>query len=277
MKHFLLILLLLPCFAFAQRFPDKPSNYITDAANVLSDDEERQLNAKLRSFEDSTTNQLFIFTAASLYGDNLEVFTQELFKEWQIGQSGKDNGILITIFVDDHKFRIQTGYGLEAALPDLLTKHIQDNDMRPSFKNNAYYEGIDKGIDKLIYYSKHEFNPDDLKESPVGFFIFFYMFGAIFLTITLLLAKGIKDNPTVKKTLIIVSIITFLIPIVGTMIVFITIFVAVSYRKDLLKDGTGGSGSSSWSSSSSGSWSSGSSFSGGGGGRSGGGGSSSSW
>ena len=277
MKRFLLLLLIIPCFVIAQQFPAKPTNYITDAADVLSDDEERQLNAKLRGFEDSTTNQLFIYSAASLYGDNLEVFTQELFKKWQIGQSGKDNGILITIFVDDHKFRIQTGYGLEAALPDLLTKHIQDKEMRPSFKSNDYYEGIDKGIDKLIYYSKHEFNPEDLKESPVGFFVFFYVFGALFLTITVLLAKGIKDNPTVRKTLLIVSIIAFLIPIVGTMVVFLTIFVAVSYRKDLLKDGTGGSGSSSWSSSSSGSRSSGSSFSGGGGGRSGGGGSSSSW
>ncbi len=51
---------------------------------------------------------------------------------------------------------------MEGILPDLLTKRIQDEDMRPSFKQNNYYEGINNGVDKLIYYSKHECNPNPL-------------------------------------------------------------------------------------------------------------------
>jgi uncharacterized protein len=272
----------MPCLAFAQDFPIKPSNYITDEANVLTLDEEELLNKKLHQFEDSTTNQIFIYTAGSLNGNTIDDFSQKLFHEWLIGQAEKNNGVLISIFVDDHKFRIQTGYGLEGALPDLLTKHIQDNDMRPSFKENNYYEGIDKGVDQLIYYSKHEFNPEDLKESHVGLFVFFYVFGAVFLLIIWFLARKLNDRPTARKVLITLSVIFFIIPFIGPFLNLIMVFITLSFRKDLLKlSGTGYSHDSSPSSySSESSWSSsdsGSDFSGGGGGDSDGGGSSSDW
>ncbi len=290
MKHLFLFIALFPFLLNAQDFPVKPSNYITDEANILSDEQEQSLNTKLRSFEDSSTNQLFIYIASSLNEKDLTNYSQDIFHAWKIGQADKNNGILISIFINDHKFRIHTGYGLEGVLPDLATKHIQDNDMRPLFKQNQYYEGIDKGVDQLIYYSKHEFKSDanDEDESSAGVFIFFYAFSGAFLLITLLLSRKINDRPTAKKVLTILSIIFFVIPFLGTFLLLITIFVALSYRKDLLKtpssDNWTSSSDSSWSSSdsSSSSWSSsdsdsGSSFDGGGGGDSGGGGSSSDW
>lgn len=290
MNRLLLVLLIFPFLLNAQDFPAKPINYITDDANILSDEQEQSLNTKLRSFEDSSTNQIFIYVASSLNGKDLSNYSQDIFHAWKIGQGDKNNGVLISIFIDDHKFRIHTGYGLEGVLPDIVTKHIQDNDMRPLFKQNLYYEGIDKGIDQLIYYSKHEYKVDNTstkEESSTGLFIFFYVFSALFLLITLLLTRKINDKPTVKKTLIILSIIFFIIPFLGSFLLLIMVFVALSYRKDLLKTTStstwNSSNDSSWSSSdSSSSWSSsdsdsGSSFDGGGGGDSGGGGSSSDW
>ncbi len=285
MKYLIILLFLCPWVLKAQDFPQKPSNYITDETNSISKDDEAKLNAKLKAYEDSTSNQIFVYVTYSLNGKNLEQYSQDIFHNWRIGQDEKNNGVLIAVFVDDHKFRIQTGYGLEGALPDLLTKHIQDTDMRPLFKLNRYYEGIDKGVDQLIYYSKHEYNPDDLKETPWGLFVFFYVFAGLFLLITLLLVKGLKDRPTAKKVITVMSIILFLIPFVGAFLLIIMLFVALSMRKDLLKPATSVSGdswssssdsSSSWSSSDSSSDSS-SSFDGGGGGDSGGGGSSSDW
>ena len=282
MKVFILFLFLSPFLLTAQDFPPKPSNYVTDETNSISQEDEIKLNDKLRAFEDSTSNQIFIYVAYSLNGENLEQYCQDMFHNWHIGQDKKNNGVLIAIFVDDHKFRIQTGYGLEGALPDLLTKHIQDNDMRPLFKLNRYYDGIDKGVDQLIYYSKHEFNADEIEESPWGVFIFFYIFSAAFLLVIILLARGIKDRPMPKKVIIVASVLLFLVPVIGTFLLVIFIFIALAMRKDLLKTSTSGSGDSwsssdsSWSSSDSSSDSS-SSFDGGGGGDSGGGGSSSDW
>jgi uncharacterized protein len=288
MKYLAIILLtIIPRLTNAQDFPQKPTNYITNETSSITADEEKKLNSKLRRYEDSTSNQIFVYVANSLNGKDLEQFCQDIFHNWKIGQDGKNNGVLIAIFINDHKFRIQTGYGLEGVLPDLLTKQIQDNDMRPLFKENRYYEGIDKGVDQLIYYSKHEFSPSETEVSSVGVFIFFYVFASVFLLIIVLIAKGIKDRPTAKKTVIIISVILFLIPFLGAFFLIFMILVALAMRKDLLKTSSGGSNwsssssDSSWSSSdSSSSWSSSdssSSFDGGGGGDSGGGGSSSDW
>ena len=288
MKYILLLTLLFPCFIYGQDFPAKPSNYVTDETNSISDEDEAKLNAKLRTYEDSTSNQIFVYVAYSLNGKNLEQYSQDIFHNWHIGQDNKNNGVLIAVFVDDHKFRIHTGYGLEGALPDVLTKRIQDNDMRPLFKLNRYYEGIDKGIDQLIYYSKHEFKADETEESSWGLFVFFYVFSAAFLLVIILLARGIKDRPMPKKVIIFASILLFLVPVIGTFLLLIFIFITLAMRKDLLKSSSGNtwtsSSDSSWSSSSDSSWSSsdsssdsGSSFDGGGGGDSGGGGSSSDW
>lgn len=289
MKRLLLFILAFPFLLNAQDFPAKPTNYVTDEVNILSDEQEQSLNAKLRNFEDSTSNQIFVYVASSLNGNDLSDLSQNIFHTWKIGQDGKNNGVLIAIFIDDHKFRIQTGYGLEGVLPDIVTKHIQDNDMRPLFKQNQYFEGIDKGVDQLIYYSKHEFKVDDIneEESTAGLFIFFYAFSAAFLLVTILLTRKIQDKPTAKKVLIISSIICFIIPFLGTFILLMMVFIALSYRKDLIKTSSistwTSSSDSSWGSNdSSSSWSSsdsdsGSSFDGGGGGDSGGGGSSSDW
>ena len=72
MKYLVIIFFFLPYFINAQEFPNKPANYVTDVANVLSEEEENKLNAKLRAFEDSTSNQLFVYVAASLIQNDLE-------------------------------------------------------------------------------------------------------------------------------------------------------------------------------------------------------------
>jgi len=273
-KKFLL-LLLLPLFINGQNFPDKPANYVTDIADVLSEEQESALNAKCKAFEDSTSSQIFVYTAPSLEGQDMTVLCQEIFTKWEIGQAGKDNGLLIAVFPDNREFRIHTGYGLEGVLPDILTKKIQDETMRPHFKKQDYFTGISEGIDQLIYYSKHEFVPE--KESKTGLIVFI----AVFLTICYGLngmflwatRSGIKENTkkseAAKKMARTLANIFFFIPFAGAFLMVIIMLIFGTKRGG----GRGGS-------SRSGGWggsSSGSSFGGGGGGRSGGGGSSSSW
>jgi uncharacterized protein len=58
----------------------------------------------------------------------------QLFKEWGIGTKKNDNGVLLLIALDDHKMRIEVGYGLEGALTDSLASQIIRNDLAPAFK-----------------------------------------------------------------------------------------------------------------------------------------------
>lgn len=296
MKHLFWVLFICQFAAFAGNFPAKPLNYVTDEANVIDAADEVLLNKKLHAFQDSTSSQIFVYIASSLEGADIMQLSQEIFRAWDIGQKGKNNGVLIAVFINDHKFRIHNGYGMEGVLPDLLTKRIQDEDMRPSFKQNNYYEGINNGVDKLIYYSKHEYNPNESyleSDSMIGIVILYVAAVIVYLLMFLILRFAYKDKKGLKIALLTVGGALGLIPVFGFFILLamLIIFSIVTLIRKISQSasswtwssggGTYSSGSS-WGSSSdsSSSWSSsdsGSDFGGGGGGESGGGGSSSDW
>lgn len=276
---------MLPLLALAQ-YPDKPGNYVTDETGTLTESQRETLNRKLHSFEDSTSNQVFVYMVPSLNGREISDLCQEIFHNWHIGKKGKNNGVLIAIFKNDHKFRIHTGYGLEGALPDQLTKRIQDEDMRPYFKQNDYFTGIDKGTDKLIYYSAHEYTVND--EVPNDDWIGWALgYGPNLILLCVLLylligKKKQKSKPVLWYFLLIGGIVFSLIPCLGAVITFFMVGAATGWKSKGGRSYSSGGSYSSYDSSSSGSdysssSDSGSGFDGGGGGDSGGGGSSSDW
>lgn len=289
LKRLLFLLFCVPVFLNGANLPLKPSNYITDEANILSDDQEQQLNSKLKLFEDSTSSQIFVYVASSLNGRVMAEVCQELFRSWGIGQKNKDNGVLVAIFIDDHQFRIHTGNGMEGVLPDILTKHIQDQKMRPLFKENKYFEGIDAGITDLMYYSKHEFKPEDIgaagaEDDTLGFIILYVINFILLMVLLFILFKKFKGTTTARTVFLIIGIIAALIPFIGLVGLFILSIAAYANgRSRTLSsqsqdyDNSNSNWGSSWSSSDSSSSDSSSSFDGGGGGDSGGGGSDSSW
>lgn len=280
LKRFLLLCLLLPLFAFAQ-YPDKPSNYVTDEAGVLSNQQQQAVNTKLKAFEDTTSSQVFVYIAPTLGDKVMAEYCQEIFHKWKIG-SEKNNGVLIAIFVNDHKFRIHTGYGMEGVLPDALTKRIQDNDMKPSFKENDYYTGINNGIDKIIYYSAHEYTAEAEEDDTWIFWVIAYTLNIILICVAIhTIYKGEKNRnkkPSSKTWLTVLAIVLFLIPCAGFPFLLILTGILGGLKMKKVSTASSWSSTSSYDSSSSSSDSSSDSgFDGGGGGDSGGGGSDSSW
>jgi len=286
LMRLIFFLLFLPCCLAAQ-YPSAPQNYVTDEAGALSREQQQALNQKLKAFENSSSNQIFVYIAPSLNGRNLESLSQEIFHNWKIGSQKNDNGVLIAVFVGDHKFRIQTGYGLEGSLPDLLTKKIQDETMRPYFKQNDFYTGIDKGIDELIYYTAHAYEPEEgsnFSMKDLGSWLLGYSVNLLLMILfsVFLFRKNParKRKPLVKGILLGIAFLFALVPCIGAILLFFMLFFVIDFKK-----GSGGSSYSGYSGSSysSGgssdysSYDSGSDFSGGGGGDSGGGGSSSDW
>jgi uncharacterized protein len=283
-NRFILIFLLLPVFITAQPYPDKPGNYVTDEAGVLSSEQHDLLNAKCRSFEDSSSNQLFVYITKSLNGQEMQPLCQEIFHKWKIGQQGKNNGVLIGIFTDDHKFRIHTGYGLEGVLPDLLTKKIQDKDMKPWFKEGNYYAGIDQGIDKLIYFTKNEYTKDADYQTNEDMTIVWVLLGLVLVNMILFgrlyyVSRRSAKSQFIRNLVVFVGFIFAFFPVVGALLILI-LFAVLGKAKRKPDEGdysyAYAGDSSSWSDSDSSS-SSDSDFDGGGGGDSGGGGSDSSW
>ena len=107
-------------------------------------------NYRLKTFEDSTSNQLVILMIPSLDDYPIEYYTHDVAEKNKIGTKEHDNGALFFIAKNDKKLRIEVGYGLEGALPDALANSIIRNVIVPYFKQDDFYEGITAGIDAII-------------------------------------------------------------------------------------------------------------------------------
>jgi uncharacterized protein len=123
--------------------PAQPADYVVDQAGVINDGTERKLDAYLKELEQKTTAQFVILTIRSLEGASLEDFSITVANDrWHLGQKGKDNGVLLLVAVQDHKYRIEVGYGLEGILPDSLVGTIGREYLVPFFRKGDYSEGI---------------------------------------------------------------------------------------------------------------------------------------
>jgi len=153
MKRFLIVILLF-AFAgsvFAQDLPKRPQppRLVNDFANVLSPEQREILEQRLVALDDSTSNQIAIVTIPTLDGYDETDYGTKLFRDWQIGTAKHNNGVLILVAVKEHRIRIEVGYGLEGAIPDITAGSIIENDLTPNFKNGDYYRGFDEAITSL--------------------------------------------------------------------------------------------------------------------------------
>lgn len=126
-----------------------PPQLVNDIAGVLSPAEKAALENKLVAVDDSSSNQIAVVILPTLDGNPIEEYSTKLFREWGIGNKKTNNGILLLVAINDRKVRIEVGYGLEGAIPDITANSIIDNDIKPAFRAGAYYDGIDKATDDI--------------------------------------------------------------------------------------------------------------------------------
>src|SRR5262245_18626537 len=122
------VLLLGLCAAYAaDQIPPAPTRYFTQYTKTVSPAVAEALNQKLEDFEKKTSSQILVVIFPKLPDRAaLEDFTVRAAQAWKVGQKAKDNGAILFIFVADRKMRIEVGYGLEGAIPDVTAKRILD-------------------------------------------------------------------------------------------------------------------------------------------------------
>jgi uncharacterized protein len=268
--------------------PTKPTGYVNDYANVLQLDTKNQLEEILRAFAASTTNEIAVVIIPDLGGDTIEHYAIKLFELWKIGNAKNDNGVLLLVAINDRKVRIEVGYGLEGALPDITAKNIIETQITPAFKRADYSLGILQGVRAIVEATRGEYmstgkvsNSFDFSVLEFILFVGFFLlqfFSAILARSKSWWAGGIMGGVlgTIVTffgifgvTLLFGSIITVVLVVLGLLFDYI---VSNAYTSSVTRGGGipwwagGGSGRSS-----------GGSFGGFGGGSSGGGGASGSW
>ncbi len=151
----------------AQQIIAKPNpvTLVTDAAGVLTAEQKQALENKLVAIDDSSSNQIAVVIIPSLEGYPKEEYATKLFRDWGIGNKKTNNGVLLLIAINDRQIRIEVGYGLEGAIPDITALNIIDNDIKPAFKAGSYYEGIDKATDNIAKAAVGEYKVKKAKKS----------------------------------------------------------------------------------------------------------------
>jgi uncharacterized protein len=139
-----------PPLAAELKFPARPAARVNDYGGLLSRQEEAYLERKLMTWEQETSNQLVIATFESLAGEELNDISIRIVEAWKIGQVGRDNGVLITVFLRNRKMRIEVGYGLEGVIPDAVANDIRLNLINPHFREGNYFEGLNLATDAII-------------------------------------------------------------------------------------------------------------------------------
>ncbi len=134
-----------------------PPRLVNDLTGTLTPQQVTALENKLVAYDDSTSNQIAVVIIPTTGDYGVEEVALEILRGWGVGNKKNNNGIVLLIAKDDHKLRIETGYGLEGAIPDITAKSIIDNDITPSFKEENYYRGIDLGTDAIIKAAEGEY------------------------------------------------------------------------------------------------------------------------
>ena len=113
------VLLALPLLLRAEPVSQlQPTDYVNDFAHVLDATTVAQLDNICQQIDQKAHAQIAVVTINSLDGSDIESYAVALFKKWGIGSKATDHGVLLLFAIQDHKYRIEVGYGLEPILPD---------------------------------------------------------------------------------------------------------------------------------------------------------------
>lgn len=130
--------------------PPTPQHYFNDYAHLVSPSDGERLDARLKAFEQESTNQIVVAIFPELPSPSLDDFTIRTAQAWRVGQKKLDNGVVLFVFVKDHKTKLEVGYGLEDKIPDAVAKRILQDVLKPRFKEGNFVAGLDAAIDALV-------------------------------------------------------------------------------------------------------------------------------
>ncbi|SCZ74234.1 MULTISPECIES: TPM domain-containing protein [unclassified Pseudomonas] len=123
---------------------------VIDLTATLDSATQERMVHKLEALEQRRGAQIAVMLVPNLGQQSIEALSNQLFRAWKLGRKGVDDGILLLVAKNDHKVRIEVGYGLEPVVTDLLAGQIIAQDLTPAFRQGDFAGGIDRALDDLI-------------------------------------------------------------------------------------------------------------------------------
>lgn len=116
--------------------------FVNDFAEVMTEADKKEILNQGAALDKACKGQVVVVTVKSLGNKDLEQYSIGLAREWGIGGSEKNNGVLILLATDERQVRIEVGSGLEGALNDAKTGRILDYYGVPYFKKDDFSTGL---------------------------------------------------------------------------------------------------------------------------------------
>ena len=145
MKKFLLFFVVLFCSGVAKAQIDKaiparpsPPRLVNDFTQTLTPVQIEELERKLVAYDDSTSNQIAVVIIPTTQDYPIEDVGLQILRRWGVGNKKNNNGIVVLVAKNDHDVRIEVGYGLEGAIPDITASQIIRSDLIPNFKEDNF-------------------------------------------------------------------------------------------------------------------------------------------
>ncbi|MCO8073208.1 TPM domain-containing protein [Acinetobacter lwoffii] len=122
---------------------------VIDQANLLSPAEKQQLTQRILKLYNEGKGQIGVVIVPTTGQEDIFDYSMRVAEVWQLGSAKRDNGLLMTIAINDRRIQILTGYGLEGVLPDIVAGRIIHDKITPFFKQGQYAQGIDSGLTEI--------------------------------------------------------------------------------------------------------------------------------
>jgi len=164
-----LVPLLVCVVAFAQVEVPQLRSPVTDLTGTLTAEQAATLDQRLRSFEAQKGSQIALLIVPTTQPETIEQYAIRVAETWKIGRRDTDDGIVLVVAIEDRAVRIEVGYGLEGALPDVIANRITDQVIVPRFREGDYYGGLSAAIDRIIAVLEGEPLPEpEQRRAPSG-------------------------------------------------------------------------------------------------------------
>jgi uncharacterized protein len=137
---------------------------VTDLTGTLTAQQTRQLESQLAALEQRKGAQVVVLMLPTTQPEDITDYATRVFDHWKIGRKNVDDGVLVVVAKDDHRAMIETGYGLEGAIPDAAASRIIREYMSPKFRVGDFYGGLNDAVGALTKLIDGEPLPPPLQE-----------------------------------------------------------------------------------------------------------------
>lgn len=115
---------------------------VVDTTGTLTAAQKAHLEQQALALQQRKGSQLQVLMVPTTQPETIEQYAVRAFEQYKIGRKGIDDAVLLVVAKDDRKVKLEVGYGLEGAIPDITAGRIIQEYLVPKFRAGDYAGGI---------------------------------------------------------------------------------------------------------------------------------------